>query len=1116
MPLNPEQQNGLSPAAAPGPDAVGGVCLCCGLTNQRIGGRCGRCETPLSILCPGCGAPSPLAARFCAGCGMRLATVFKAEAPHQPAAAQAKHELRQLTVLFADLVGSSALAAALDPEEFAEIVGLFFRAVSAAVTHHGGYFGRLVGDAAFVYFGYPTSQEDDADQAVRAALATVQAVALLPPCRGHRLQVRIGLSNGLVMVGDPADTGDPRNTDFYGETPNLAARLQALAAPGAILASDSVRRLVGGCFEFHGCGPQPIKGWPEPIAVWQVLRPCPNVSRFEARKGGTAAPMLGRDAPLDRLRSLWRAAQAGKGRVVLVTGEAGIGKSRLVAELLREAPLEAHHWSYAAPHQQAMALRPTINHLEHNSGIASGDAPAQRLAKLRALLPDSSATDMALIADLLLIRDGSLPALPPMAPQRRRERLLQALFGTFAAAARRRPILAVCEDAHWADPATQKLLDMTAQGIAGLPVLLVVTARPEYCADWIREPGAECLTLDQLGPEESAALVRAIARDVPLPLRTVHDLVQRSDGLPLYLEELTWAVTESITQSEVMAGSRGPRTGVPASLQASLLARLDRLGPAREVAEVAAVIGREFDAAFLALVLGCGEAYVSLLLERLRDAGIVLRGNPRAGATHRFKHMLLREAAQGMITRDRYRALHARVADLLEAQNLNGAATTQPHLLAHHRTEARQLDRAVQWWLRSAQQMLLRSAVEEALVQLRRGLSLVQELPETPARHQVELEMQLLVGNALLATKGHAAPETGEAFAHARTICAKLPGTPLLMNSMHGQWAHALMRGELRQAERQAQDLLDIGERTGADAWLLAGWRAIGITSYFRGGFGRSVASLQRAIGFFDPAQRQRYSGITVHDPEINIRCYVSWGRMWLGDLGAARREAADALQVAHAIGHFYTVAHALFTVAYIDLNTGWEEQGLAGMQESLRFSEAHGVPYFEMVSKIFCGILVARNGGPEAGLAMVRDGIAWHRATDSHSYLPGFLASEGELMALAGDPAGGLSRFDEAFMRMDASDARWDEAELHRQQGEVHRLAGNRMEAEAALRRAVAIADASGARLRRLQCAAALAGLLSGDGRREAARMALAPVLAGFAGEDAPILLRARRLLDD
>jgi class 3 adenylate cyclase len=1052
-------------------------------------------------------------ARFCADCGTRLSTQDAAVASGAMQGTKSRRELRPLTILFADLVSSSALATRLDPEDYTEIIGAFFRAVADAVARHGGYLGRFVGDGVPVFFGYATTQEDDAERAVRAALAILSAVASLNQGRNQGYAVRIGLSSGVVLVGDVADTGDPHNVDVYGEPPSMAARLQALAKPNTAVVSASVRNLVGTMFEFADLGAHTIKGWPVPARIYRVIRQRSNVSRFEAR-GAAKLPMFGRAGPLAELHAMWSAARTGTGRAVLITGEAGIGKSRLVSQLLRETSEDMHLCCFAAPNQQAMTLRPVTQWIEREARFADDDLPEVRLAKLRAVLKAIPAEDVALIADLLMIRDASLATLPPMTPNRRRDRLLQAIAVSFEMAARSRPILAVCEDAHWADPATQALLEMLVTRIGPLPILLVVTARPDYRPDWLAVRDARQIILDQLDEEESVALVRAAAYDMPMPRDTVDDIVRRSDGVPLFIEELTRAVTEAMAERGGPVDEWRSRDGVPVSLYASLLTRLDRLGPARSVAEAAAVIGREFRTSLLAPLLGYEEAVITPLIQRLQDSGIVVADGPAAGGTYRFRHALLQEAAQRMILREQSRMLHARVADLLETQAAEAGTTALPHIVAHHRTEAHQTEQAVAAWLHGAQQALLRSAAEEALVQLRRGIELVAELPETAERYQTELRMQLLIGNALLATKGHAAPETGEAFARARRICDRLPGTPLLMNAMHGQWFNALMRGALREAYQRAEEVLGMGERNAANEWLVTGYRVVGITCYFLGEFEKSAVMLRRAMGAFDPAKRHIYSGITVHDPEISMRCYESWASMWLGTLAEARSKAAESLRDAQAVGHFYTVAHALFTVAYVDINTGAEVQGLVEMEEALRFSARHGVTYFEMVSKIMCGDLIGRRGDLDGGLAMVRSGIAWHEATESRSYLPGFLATEGELMARTGDVAGGLTRLGQAFALMDRNDARWDEAELHRKQGVVLGLAGRLPEAEAAMHRAAAIAAASGARLQELHCSLSLAGLLAEAGRREAARDVLAPVLARFDGEVAPILTRAQDLI--
>ena len=474
-----------------------------------------------------------------------------------------------------------------------------------------------------VYFGYPVAQENDAECAVRAALGILDAVAALPLRSGQRLAVRIGISTGLVVVADVADTGDPRNLDIFGETPNLAARLQALAEPGTALLSDSVRRQVGALFDIRDLGLHPMKGWPDPVPVWQVLGVSRSPDRFAARAAGSVLPMLGRSAALDRLLALWHSAQAGEGRAVLVSGEAGIGKSRLIAQLLKEAEGKIPVRYFAAPHQQGMPLQPVLQQMERDSRMHPSDGPPQRIEKLRAIMPDLRPVDFALVAEQMSLQGHGLAAIPPMPPQRRRERLLQALTEGLAATTRLRPVLMVLEDAHWADPTTRELLALWMERVPTLRVLAVITARPEFVPAWLGAPGVERLTLMPLAEAEAAELVRGIARDVPLPPAIARDILRRADGVPLFLEELTRAVTEQIAQAGSIEGLVPRRTteraSVPVSLHASLLARLDRLGEARQVAEVASVIGREFDAALLGPVLEREAEALAPMLERLVD-----------------------------------------------------------------------------------------------------------------------------------------------------------------------------------------------------------------------------------------------------------------------------------------------------------------------------------------------------------------------------------------------------------------------------------------------------------------------------------------------------------------
>ncbi|MDO9707687.1 AAA family ATPase [Paracraurococcus lichenis] len=1070
---------------------------------------------PMAPICAGCGTVLAPTARFCSECGLR-----------QPGAAAPRlgaprsRELRPMTVMFCDVVGSAALAAGRDPEEFTEAIARFYRLTAEVVLRHGGHLGRLVGDGVMVHFGYPAAQEDDAERAVRAALGILDAVALAAPGRaGPRLAVRIGISTGLVVVADVADTGDPRNLDVFGETPNLAARLQALAQPGTVLVSDSVRRLVGALFEFRSLGAHPVKGWPEPMPVWQALGVAASPDRFAARAEGATLPLVGRDAALERLRCLWRAAQIGEGRTVLVSGEAGIGKSRLVAQLLRETQGQGRVAVryFAAPHQQGMPLQPVLQQLERDSRMQRGETPAERIAKLRALLPDLPPVDLALVAEQLSLSGPDLPPVPPMPPQRRRERLLLALMEGLVAVTRARPVLMVLEDAHWADPTTRELLAQWIERVPHLPVLAVVTARPEFLPPWLGAPGVERLNLAPLGEAEAAELVRNVARDVPLPPEAARDILRRADGVPLFLEELTRAVAEQIAQAgggpEPARRRGGDRTSVPVSLHASLLARLDRLGEAREVAEVASVIGREFDPALLALVLERDAASLEPVLARLVESRLLQRHGQAPGGTYRFRHALVQDAAMGLLPRERYRDLHARVADILEAR-FPEAAEARPQVIAHHRAEAMQPEQAVACWLRGAQQAIRRGAMEEALVQLRRGIALLQGLPESEAHDGAELDMQLLAGNALLALRGHGALETGQAYDRARVLAERLPGQPQLRNAMHGQWSHAWMRGAVGLAMQRAEALLAHAAARDSSGGLAIAWSALGHSQFLMGRYREAMASLDLARQQDARPERDRRYGLAAQVTVISTRCYAAWARAFTGRLGEARRDLVATLAAAEASRFPFAIAYGHYALGRFDYDGGSAEACIARLRQAIAFCEEHEIGYLAMASRALVGVLLGEQGDAAAGLELVRDCIRWNREAEALAFVSGFLGMEAELMARAGDTARALERIEEGLALMADCGTAWEQPTLLRRRGGIHRRAGRMEAAEADLRAAVALAEAQGAGLFRLQAAMPLAGLLAGTGRGGEGHGLLAAALAPLDGEVEPVVLRARDLL--
>jgi class 3 adenylate cyclase len=680
-------------------------------------------------------------------------------------------ERRQLTVMFCDLVGSTPLSTRFDPEDLREIVGAYHRCVADTVARFAGFVAKYMGDGVLVYFGYPEAHEDDAERAVRAGLAVIDAVrGLAAP---EPLNVRLGIASGLVVVGDLIGTGAAQERGVVGETPNLAARLQALAKPGTLVIADTTRRQIGALFEIEDLGPQPLAGFAKPQHAWRVLSESGVVSRFEALRS-EVTPLIGRDEELELLLRRWRQANAGEGRVVLLSGEPGIGKSRLGAALSERIARDPHTRLryFCSAHYQDSALYPFITQLERAAGFARDDTAEEKLGRLRELLMPAARGDgeIELLAELL-----SLPSTAAdlnLSPQRKREMLFEAMLHQLEALARSRPVLMVFEDAHWVDPTSREWLDLTLDRVRRLPVLLIVTLRPEFQHGWAGQPHVTMLALNRLGERDVTALVRGLAGNAPLGSDVVEEIVERTDGVPLFVEELTRAVLERGDQDNrvaaVLSASPLPALAVPATLHASLIARLDRIGaPAKEVAQIGAVLGREFSYELIQAVTQRNAAELQAALTRLTEAGLLFcRGAP-PHASYLFKHALVQDAAYGALLRGRRRELHARVAAMLE-QHFAELIGRQPEFLAHHLTAAGDNDRAVDQWLKAGQHAAERSAHREAIGHFDRGLATLAALPEGPARDRQEIDLQLARGLSLFTARGFTSAEAAEAYTRAR------------------------------------------------------------------------------------------------------------------------------------------------------------------------------------------------------------------------------------------------------------------------------------------------------------------------------------------------------------
>jgi class 3 adenylate cyclase len=709
-------------------------------------------------------------------------------------------ERRQLTVMFTDLVGSTALSTKLDPEDLRSVIGAYHKCVAETVARFDGFVAKYMGDGVLAYFGYPHAHEDDAERAVRTGLALIEAVEKVRA--QEPLQVRIGIGTGLVVVGDLVGSGEAQERGVVGETPNLAARLQGIAAPNTVVIPEDTRRLIGNLFELQDLGPKDLKGIGGRVRAWVALRARSVESRFEALHASGLTALVGREEETELLLRRWARARKGEGQVVLIAGEPGIGKSRLTATLMERLGDEPHTRLryFCSPQHTDSALYPITSQMERAARFLHDDTSQAKLDKLDAVLAQTAASkqDAALFAEMLLLsNDGHYPPLD-LDPQQRRQKTLEALTSQMQALARQKPLMMIFEDLHWIDPTSLEALGRMVDRLRTLCVLLIVTYRPEFEPPWIGRPYVTAMTLNRLDEPETAALIDSITGNKLLSPSVRRDIIERTDGIPLFVEEMTKAVLEAETEGEVgqaVARIPHPVQAVPASLHASLMARLDRLGDAKDLTQIGAAIGREFSHPLLEAVASKPEAELASALDRLIAAGLLFRQGVPPHATYLFKHALVQDAAYGTLLREPRRALHARIAEVLEARF---SAAVEPELIAHHLTEAGRIELAVDYWLKAGQRAMQHSAHVEAERHLRVGLELLSGLPDTTARHHREITLQNALGVCLMPTRGFGNPEVTAAFTRAAEISTRLSDVRGLFHRTARQWtvSHDLRRPE--------------------------------------------------------------------------------------------------------------------------------------------------------------------------------------------------------------------------------------------------------------------------------------------------------------------------------
>ena len=1045
-------------------------------------------------------------------------------ARHRPEA-----ERRQITVMFCDVVDSTRLSSQLDPEDYREVIRAYQATCDEVIQRFEGHIAQYLGDGLLVYFGYPQAHEDDAQRAVRAGLGMIEALGTLntglEQNKGLRLAVRVGIHTGVVVVGEIGG-GSRQEHLALGDTPNIAARLQGYAAPDTVVISAATYQLSQGYFLLHDYGTQTLRGVATPVRVYRVLGESGAQSRLDIAATKGLTPLVGREQEVGVLLECWAQVKEGMGHVVLVSGEAGIGKSRLVQVLKDQIAHTAHTRieCRCLPQYQHSALYPVIGHLERLLALSRDDLPLEKLRKLEEVLMQHAlplAEMVPLLAGLLSI---PLPAqYPPLTltPQRQRQKTLEALLAWLLAEATRHPVLFIVEDLHWSDPSTLEFLGLVVEQVPTARLCALFTHRPEFQPPWVPRSHTTSLTLPRLSRPEVERLSMAVAGDKALPAEVIQQVVRKTDGIPLFVEELTKMVLETdlLCEREDHYELTGPLPplAIPTTLHDSLMARLDRLAPVKVVAQLGATIGRQFSYALFRAVSPLDETTLQQGLHQLVEAELVYQQGSPPQATYTFKHALIQDAAYQSLLRSTRQQFHQRIAQVLE-QQFPETAETQPELLAHHYTAAGLSERAIGYWQQAGRKAYERSANAEAISHLTQGLELLQMLPAMPERSQQELTLQITLGASLIATKGYGAPEVGQTYTRARQLCQHLEDPYQLFPVLRGLWNYYHACAEVQTAHAMCEQLLVIAQRAQDPAMLVAAHRALGSTLFPLGVPASAHTHLAQGIALYDPQQHRASAFLYGEDPGVVCRCYAARALWCLGYPDQGLQQIDEAVILAQQVAHPFSLGSALNDAATFHQYCQGVQAAREHAEAVITFATEQGFPHWRATSSILLGWALARQGQTKDGVEQMHQGLTAWRATGAEIMRPYFLALLAEGYGIMGQPKAGLEALAEALMLVDRTGERWYESELYRLKGELllQQSRDHHAEVYACFQHALDVARDQQVKSLELRAATSLAQLWQQQGKRTDAHQLLAEVYGWFTeGFDTADLQEARALLD-
>jgi class 3 adenylate cyclase/tetratricopeptide (TPR) repeat protein len=1034
-------------------------------------------------------------------------------------------ERRQLTVMFCDLVGSTALSEKLDPEELRSLLHNYRTVCGEVIARYEGFVARYVGDGILTYFGWPKAHEEDAERALRAALDIVQTVKRASSVES--LSVRIGIATGPVVVGEQAGVGEQSKLAI-GSTPNLAARLQGLASADQIVVASSTKRLVGNSFELADLGEHELKGIAEPVHAWRVIAVSEAASRFDAATVGSITPMVGREQELGLLLDRWQQAQQGEGQVVLLSGEPGIGKSRLL-NALRER-LESQGVGImrfqCSPYQVNSAHYPTIDNWERTLKLVPDESPESKLDKLEAFIVGQYGlplADVRFVATMLSIDCEVRYGMIAITPQKYQDETLRVLVGIVAAVACRQPTVMLYEDLHWADPTTLESLDLLIDRVSRIPLLIVLTHRPQFLPKWGGHGHVTALNLSKLTRAQSGTIVSKLSDGKELPAGLLDQILDKTDGVPLYVEELTKSILESGELKD--AGDRYDYAGnarritIPATLRDSFMARLDRSAPIKEIAQIGAAIGREFRYELIAALANHTKTDLDSALNQLTESGLAFRRGTPPEATYTFKHALVQDAAYDSMLKTRRQALHAKIAHVLE-EHFPAIKNSEPELLAHHLTNAGENERAIGYWQKAGQRAVKRLAYAEAIAYFRRGIELAETIPNSAHVVALELNLQIDLGYAFIPLKGYTAPESLRAFTRAQALCRPAGDEGSLFSALWGLWLFNLVSGELRASAGLAAHCLALAEGTGSSDMRVEAYLAGGISAHFMGLDASARVALEKTIELYDPVVHRDHGFVYGQDPKV-LACNWLAPVLWaLGYPERALHYCTEAETAAKQVSHPFSQAYADHAAATVHQLRHDPQATQRSAEALIEVAEDQGFPFWVLLGTSHRSLSLIRQGkGGAEEIKQLRDAYAQMLALGAaepalriQALLAQACLELGDIPAALETSAEGLRftrrqehvEFEALFLRLlgDARLARSKDAD-----GEAERF----------YRESIDLARREATKSRELQAATSLARLWQSQGKRKEAHDLLAPVYNWFTeGFDTKDLIEAKALLGE